>query len=61
MQISQGAPVRTDVGNEKDPLIIAEMELEKNETPLIIRRHIPDGTYEDVAVRNLLRVDKKVS
>lgn len=61
MQIAQGAPVHTDVGTEKDPLNIAEMELEKNETPLIIRRHLPDGTFEDVAVRNLLRVDKKVS
>lgn len=59
LQISQGAPVHPDVeGNLKDPLLIAEEELRKNLTPLIIRRFLPDGTYEDVAVRNLKTFEK---
>ncbi|KAH0787325.1 DNA-directed RNA polymerases I, II, and III 14.4 kDa polypeptide [Histomonas meleagridis] len=59
LQISQGAPVDPDVeGDLKDPLLIAEVELRKKLTPLIIRRYLPDGTYEDVAVRNLLTFEK---
>ena len=59
LQISQGAPVHPDVeGDLKDPLLIAEVELRKKLTPLIIRRYLPDGTYEDVAVRNLLTFEK---
>ena len=52
-QISMGAPVSIDVGGLIDPLDIAEKELQEKKTPLIIRRYLPDGSYEDVAVRNL--------
>lgn len=59
LQISQGAPVNPEVeGTLKDPLLIAEEELRKKLTPLIIRRFLPDGTYEDVAVRNLNTFEK---
>ncbi|OHT00533.1 DNA-directed RNA polymerase subunit rpb6 [Tritrichomonas foetus] len=59
MQIAQGAPVQTDVEGEfTDPLLIAEEELRKGKTPLIIRRYLPDGTFEDVAVRLLKRSEK---
>ena len=53
MQIANGAPVQIDIGSEIDPLNIAELELKQGKTPLIIRRHLPDGTYEDVAVNEL--------
>jgi DNA-directed RNA polymerase I, II, and III subunit RPABC2 len=53
-QIAKGAPVKSTDGTRKDPLELAEEELARGETPLIIRRPLPDGTYEDVAVRNLL-------
>ena len=53
MQIANGAPVQIDIGSEIDPLNIAELELKQDKTPLIIRRHLPDGTYEDVAVNEL--------
>jgi DNA-directed RNA polymerase I, II, and III subunit RPABC2 len=59
MQIAEGAPVKTEKGNETDPLILAEEELAAGETPLLIRRHLPDGEYEDVAVRFLERFDKR--
>ena len=59
MQIAQGAPVQPDIdSNITDPLLIAEEELRKKKTPLIIRRFLPDGTYEDVAVRHLESLDK---
>ena len=59
MQIAQGAPVQTDVDADfTDPILIAEEELRKGKSPLIIRRFLPDGTFEDVAVRNLLRSEK---
>lgn len=57
LQIAQGAPVNID-SNITDPLLIAEEELRKKRTPLIIRRPLPDGTYEDVAVRFLENLDK---
>ncbi|KAK8882358.1 DNA-directed RNA polymerases I, II, and III subunit RPABC2 [Tritrichomonas musculus] len=59
MQIAQGAPVQADIDtNLTDPLLIAEEELRKKKTPLIIRRPLPNGKYEDVAVRNLESLDK---
>ena len=53
MQIANGAPVLVETGNELDPLNIAELELKEGKTPLIIRRNLPDGTHEDVAVNEL--------
>jgi DNA-directed RNA polymerase I, II, and III subunit RPABC2 len=58
-QIANGAPVRNDQGNEKDPLILAEEELARKDTPLIIRRILPNGEYEDVAIRNLEIFEKR--
>ena len=53
-QIANGAPTFVDSSsNEKDPLILAEQELKAGKTPLIIRRWLPDGSYEDVHVRHL--------
>jgi DNA-directed RNA polymerase I, II, and III subunit RPABC2 len=49
-----GAPVNIDVGSATDPVVIAEAELLSNQTPLIIRRYLPNGAYEDVDVRSLI-------
>ena len=58
--IANGAPISGECNvNEKDPLVLAEEELRRGKTPLIIRRWLPDGTYEDVHVVHLLRFDKK--
>ena len=61
MQIANGAPVQIDIGHEVDPLNIAEEELKQGKTPLIIRRHLPDGTYEDVAVNELFGGGRSMS
>lgn len=58
LQISLGAPIDFDVpASITDPLIIAEMELEKGKTPFIIRRYFPDGSFEDVSVSYLIKHD----
>ncbi|OHT02468.1 DNA-directed RNA polymerases I, II, and III 14.4 kDa polypeptide [Tritrichomonas foetus] len=54
LQISMGAPVKIDVQGVSDPIVIAEMELNQNQTPLIIRRFLPNNQYEDVDVRTLI-------
>mmetsp|Transcript_23539 Transcript_23539/g.30613 ORF Transcript_23539/g.30613 Transcript_23539/m.30613 type:complete len:125 (-) Transcript_23539:2298-2672(-) len=53
-QISMNAPVMVDVGNETDPLRIAEKELRERKIPLIIRRYLPGGSYEDWPIRDLI-------
>jgi len=53
MQISNGAPTAATVSGLRDPLDIAEVELKEGKTPLIIRRRLPDNSYEDVAVCHL--------
>eukprot|EP00293_Proteomonas_sulcata_P015832 CAMPEP_0184296792 /NCGR_PEP_ID=MMETSP1049-20130417/7760_1 /TAXON_ID=77928 /ORGANISM="Proteomonas sulcata, Strain CCMP704" /LENGTH=72 /DNA_ID=CAMNT_0026606213 /DNA_START=1 /DNA_END=215 /DNA_ORIENTATION=+ len=50
LQISMNAPVMIDVEKETDPLKIATKELRAGKIPFIIRRHLPNGTYEDWAV-----------
>jgi len=47
LQISMNAPVLVDVEGETDPLQIAIKELREKKIPLVIRRYLPDGCYED--------------
>jgi len=47
LQISMNAPVMVDIGGETDPLKIAMKELRERKIPMIIRRYLPDGAYED--------------
>lgn len=54
MQISMGAPVKIDVQGATDPIVIADMELQRKMNPLIIRRYLPNGEFEDVDVRTLI-------
>ncbi|PWU86752.1 putative DNA-directed RNA polymerase subunit [Trypanosoma cruzi] len=41
------APVLVALEGETDPLIIAQKELREGVIPLIVRRVLPDNTYED--------------
>lgn len=47
LQISMGAPVLVDLEGESDPLMIALKELRAKKMPIKIRRHLPNGNYED--------------
>jgi DNA-directed RNA polymerases I, II, and III subunit RPABC2 len=54
LQISMNAPVMVDLDGETDPLRIAEKELREKKIPIIIRRYMPDGSYEDWKVDELI-------
>jgi DNA-directed RNA polymerase I, II, and III subunit RPABC2 len=46
--------VRND---EYDPIAIAERELIEGKLPFIIRRYLPDGSFEDWNVNHLIRFE----
>ena len=48
LQISKNAPVMVNLApGEWDPLKIAEKELRDKKIPFIIRRYLPNNSYED--------------
>ncbi|KAJ1563740.1 DNA-directed RNA polymerases I II and III subunit RPABC2, partial [Cladochytrium tenue] len=49
LQISMNAPVMVELDGETDPLAIAMRELRAGRIPLVVRRYLPDGSYEDWA------------
>ena len=54
LQISKNAPILVNLQQgEDDPILIAEKELREGKIPFIIRRYLPDGSYEDWAVKEL--------
>ena len=57
VQISKNAPLYLNSDNianmNWDPLTIAEKELAEKRIPFIIRRYLPDGSYEDWRVNEL--------
>ncbi len=55
LQISKNAPVMVDIEpGEWDPIKIAEKELIERKIPFIIRRYLPDGSFEDWRVDELI-------
>lgn len=51
LQISMNAPIMVQVDTgETDPLQIAMKELREKKIPLIVRRFLPDGSYEDWSI-----------
>jgi|688.fasta_scaffold1867638_2 DNA-directed RNA polymerase I, II, and III subunit RPABC2 len=53
MQISKGSPPLVEIGNLENPIDIAKKELMERKIPFIIRRPLPDGSYEDWRVDEL--------
>jgi DNA-directed RNA polymerase I, II, and III subunit RPABC2 len=51
---SGNAPVLIDVEGMTDPLQIAAKELQEKKIPLVVRRYLPDGYYEDWTCEELL-------
>ena len=52
--IGNNSPPLVDTEGETNPLKIAKKELEAGVLPLIVRRHLGNGTYEDFKVSDLL-------
>lgn len=67
LQISMGAPVLAEAQETKqqrtpeavqeqgDPLLIAEQEIKKRLLPILVRRTLPDGRYQDIPLSHLLK------
>ena len=53
LQLSMNAPPMVEIGDETDPLKIAMKELREKKIPIIIRRHLPDKSYEDWTIDEL--------
>ncbi len=47
------APIMVELEGETDPLQIAMKELRERKIPLIIRRYLPDESYEDWSIEEL--------
>lgn len=54
---SMNAPVLVPVDGETDPLAIAMKELAAKKIPLIVRRTLPDGSFELWKVSELITND----
>ena len=54
LQISMNAPVTVDLEGETDPLKIAQKELRESKIPIMFRRYLPDGSYEDWGIDELI-------
>ncbi|CDJ56767.1 RNA polymerase II subunit RPB6, putative [Eimeria maxima] len=54
LQISMNAPLTIPLDGETDPLIIAEKELHQKTIPFILRRYLPDGSFEDWKIQELV-------
>ncbi|KAL7273332.1 subunit common to RNA polymerases I, II, and III [Rhizina undulata] len=55
LQISMNAPVLVDTGGETDPLQIAIKEMQEKKLPLVVRRYLPDRSYEDWTIQELIQ------
>jgi DNA-directed RNA polymerase I, II, and III subunit RPABC2 len=56
LQISMGAPILVDLSEGiSSPIDIALKEFGMNILPITIRRTLPDGTYQDIPLKWLLK------
>ena len=56
LQVSLGAPILVELPpNVSDPIDIALAELREGVLPMTIRRTLPDGTHQDIALPELIK------
>ncbi len=56
LQVSLGAPILAPLPDEvSDPIEIAIIELREKVLPMTIRRTLPEGTYQDIPLVDLLQ------
>lgn len=56
-QLSSDAPPFVDIGDLTDCIQIAKKELAERKLPFIVRRRLPDGSFEDWSIDELLIPD----
>ena len=54
LQLSMNAPPLVELRGETDALQIAQRELKERKLPLVIRRYLPDNSYEDWTLDELI-------
>nr|MDO8079799.1 DNA-directed RNA polymerase subunit K [Candidatus Freyarchaeota archaeon] len=55
LQITMGAPILIDFSDKvTDSIVIATTELESGILPLVIRRTLPNGQFQDIPIKSLL-------
>jgi DNA-directed RNA polymerases I, II, and III subunit RPABC2 len=59
LQIAMCAPLMVEPDGETDPLQIAMRELKEKKIPMIIRRYLPDGSFEDWSIDELTITDRE--
>ena len=59
LQISMNAPVMVELEGETDPLQIALKELRQRKIPITVRRFLPDGSFEDWNIDELIIPDEQ--
>lgn len=57
-QIARGAPLYIDRGLETEPIRLAEMELVERKLPFIVRRRLPNDSFEDWKLSELTILDE---
>lgn len=57
LQIAMCAPIMVELEGETDPLQIAMKELKQRKIPIIIRRYLPDNSFEDWSIDELIILD----
>ncbi|XP_006872723.1 PREDICTED: DNA-directed RNA polymerases I, II, and III subunit RPABC2-like [Chrysochloris asiatica] len=57
LQIAMCAPMMVELEGETDLLFISMKELKAGKIPIIIRCYLPDGSYEDWDVDELIVTD----
>ncbi|KAJ2948565.1 hypothetical protein O0L34_g7818 [Tuta absoluta] len=57
LQIAMCAPVMVELEGEADPLQIAMKELKQRKIPIMIRRYLPDNSYENWSIEELIICD----
>ena len=55
LQLAMNAPVMVELEGLTDPLEIAKIELKKEKIPMSIRRYLPDGSFEDWSITELIQ------
>ena len=56
LQLSLGAPILVDLpGSVSDSIDIALAELDEDALPMTLRRTLPDRSYQDIVLSDLLR------
>ncbi|MBD3205275.1 DNA-directed RNA polymerase subunit K [Candidatus Bathyarchaeota archaeon] len=57
LQVSLGAPILVEIPEDvSDPIDISILELQEGVLPMTVRRTLPEGSYQDIPLIDLLQI-----